>query len=69
MVKATSTDPLLRTRIETAMTKARHTEAAEAIRRLIELIDQGEVNAPGWLRERQVGAMLRPAWDQSECRG
>jgi hypothetical protein len=28
------------------------------VRRVVERIDQGEVVAPGWLRERLVGAML-----------
>jgi hypothetical protein len=40
------------------MTKAQQQEAAEALRRMVERIDQGEVAAPGWLRERLVGAML-----------
>lgn len=40
------------------MTKAEQREAAETLRRVVEGIDQGEVAAPGWLRERLVGAML-----------
>jgi hypothetical protein len=40
------------------MTKAEQREAAEVLMRVVERIDQGEVVAPGWLRERLVGAML-----------
>ncbi len=40
------------------MTKAQRQEAAQVFRRVVERIDQGEVAAPGWLRERLVGAML-----------
>lgn len=31
---------------------------AQTLRRPIEQIDQSEVAAPGWYRERRVGAML-----------
>ena len=40
------------------MTKAEQRQAAEVLKRVVERIDQGEVAAPGWLRERLVGAML-----------
>jgi hypothetical protein len=40
------------------MTKAEQRHAAEVLKRMVERIDQGEVAAPGWLRERLVGAML-----------
>jgi hypothetical protein len=40
------------------MTKAERREAAEALRRVVERIDQAEVDAPAWYRERLVGAML-----------
>jgi hypothetical protein len=40
------------------MTKAEQHDADEALRRVIERIDQGEVDAPAWYRERLVGAML-----------
>ena len=40
------------------MNTAQQREAAETLRRLIEQIDQGEVIAPAWYRERLVGAML-----------
>jgi hypothetical protein len=45
-------------RISPAMTKAQQQEAAEVLKRVVERIDQGEVDAPGWLRERLVGALL-----------
>ena len=41
-----------------AMTKAQQQEAAQVLKRVVERIDQGELAAPGWLRERLVGAML-----------
>jgi hypothetical protein len=40
------------------MTTAQQREAGELPRRVVERIDQGEVAAPGWLRERLVGVML-----------
>jgi hypothetical protein len=40
------------------MTKAEQRQAAEVLRRLVERIHQGEVAAPGWYRERLIGAML-----------
>jgi hypothetical protein len=40
------------------VTKADQRQAAEVLKRMVERIDQGEVAAPGWLRERLVGAML-----------
>lgn len=40
------------------MTKAEMQEAAEVLWRVVERIDQGEVNAPAWYRERLVGAIL-----------
>ena len=40
------------------MTKAEQRQAAEVLRRVVERIDEGEVHAPGWLRERVVGAVL-----------
>jgi hypothetical protein len=40
------------------MTKAEQRQAAEVLKLVVERIDQGEVAAPGWLRERLVGAML-----------
>jgi hypothetical protein len=40
------------------MTKAEKREAAEVLRRVVERIDRGEVDAPAWYRERLVGAML-----------
>jgi len=40
------------------VTKAEQRQAAETLRRVVERIDQGELAAPGWLRERLVGAML-----------
>jgi hypothetical protein len=55
------------------MTKAEQRQAADVLSRVVERIDQGEVAAPGWLRERLVGAMLaldasaaqpNPAFDQ-----
>jgi hypothetical protein len=41
-----------------AMTKAEQRQAAEVLKRVVERIDQREVAAPGWLRERLVGAKL-----------
>jgi hypothetical protein len=40
------------------MTKADKRETAEALRRVVERIDQGGVDAPAWYRERLVGAIL-----------
>jgi hypothetical protein len=40
------------------MTKAQQQEAAQVLKRVVERIDQGDAAAPGWLRERLVGAML-----------
>jgi hypothetical protein len=40
------------------MTKAEQREAGEVLRRVVERIDQGQVEAPAWYRERLVGAML-----------
>jgi hypothetical protein len=40
------------------MTKAERRHAAEVLKGLVERIDQHEVAAPGWLRERLVGARL-----------
>jgi hypothetical protein len=40
------------------MTKAEQRQAAEVLKLVVERIDQGVVAAPGWLRERLVGAML-----------
>jgi hypothetical protein len=40
------------------MTRAEQRQAAEVIKRVVERIDHGELDAPGWLRERLVGAML-----------
>jgi hypothetical protein len=40
------------------MTKAEQRQAAEVLRRLVERIHQGEVAAPGWYRERLIGATL-----------
>jgi hypothetical protein len=40
------------------MTKAEQREAAQALRRVVERIDRGVVDAPAWYRERLVGAML-----------
>jgi hypothetical protein len=40
------------------MTKAEQRQVSETLRRVVERIDHGEVAAPGWLRERLVGAML-----------
>jgi hypothetical protein len=40
------------------MTKADQRQAAEVLKRVVERIDQGDVAAPWWLRERLVGAML-----------
>jgi hypothetical protein len=40
------------------MTKAEQREAGEVLRRVVEQIDWGEVDAPAWYRERLVGAML-----------
>jgi hypothetical protein len=40
------------------MTKAEQRQAAEVLKRVVERIDQREVAAPGWLRERLVGAKL-----------
>jgi hypothetical protein len=40
------------------MTKAQQQEAAQVLKRVVERIDHGELAAPGWLRERLVGAML-----------
>ena len=40
------------------MTKAEQREAAEVLRRVVERIDRGDVDAPAWYRERLVGAML-----------
>jgi hypothetical protein len=40
------------------MTKTERQEAAQVLKRVVERIDQGDVAAPGWLRERLVGAML-----------
>jgi hypothetical protein len=40
------------------MTKAEQREAAEVLRRVVERIDRGEVDAPAWYRERLVGAIL-----------
>jgi hypothetical protein len=40
------------------MTKAEQRQAEEVLGRVVERIDQGEVAAPGRLRERLVGAML-----------
>jgi hypothetical protein len=38
------------------MTKAQR--QVQVLKRVVERIDQGEVAAPGWLRERLMGAML-----------
>jgi hypothetical protein len=46
------------TRIGDTVTNAEQRQAAEVLRRVVERIDQGEIAAPGWLRERLVGAML-----------
>jgi len=40
------------------MTKAEQRQAAEVLKRVVERLDQGELAAPGWLRERLVGAIL-----------
>jgi hypothetical protein len=40
------------------MTKAEQRQAADVLNGVVERIDQGEVAAPDWLRERLVGAML-----------
>jgi hypothetical protein len=40
------------------MTKAEQREAAEVLKRVVERIDQGEVEAPAWYRERLVGAVI-----------
>lgn len=40
------------------MTKADRRHAADVLRRVVKRIDEGKVDAPGWLRERLVGAML-----------
>jgi len=40
------------------MTKAEQRQSAEVLKLVVERIDQGEVAAPGWVRERLVGAML-----------
>jgi hypothetical protein len=40
------------------MTKAEQRQAAETLKWVAERIDRGEVAAPGWYRERLVGAML-----------
>lgn len=45
-------------RLPAAMTKAQQREAAQVLKRVVERIDQGEVAAPWWLRERLVGAVL-----------
>ena len=44
--------------IPLAMTKAEQRQSAEVLKLVVERIDQGEVAAPGWVRERLVGAML-----------
>jgi hypothetical protein len=48
------------------MTKAEQRQAADVLRWVVERIDQGEIGAPGWLRERLVGAVLalEPAMDE-----
>jgi hypothetical protein len=40
------------------MTKGEQRQAVEVLRRVVERIDQGDAAAPGWLRERLVGAIL-----------
>ncbi len=40
------------------MTTAQRHEAAETLSRLLEQIDQNEVTAPDWYRERPVGAVV-----------
>jgi hypothetical protein len=41
------------------MTRAEQREAAQVLRRVVERIDQGEVEAPAWYRERLVGRCWR----------
>lgn len=40
------------------MTKVEQREAPEVLRRVVTRIGRGEVAAPGWYRERLIGAML-----------
>jgi hypothetical protein len=40
------------------MTKAEKREAAEALRRVVERIDRGELEAPRWYRQRLLGAVI-----------
>ena len=46
-----------------------HDEAAELLRRLVAMIDSGELNAPAWYRERLIGAAVALAVPNARVSG